>query len=163
MTRISTTLLIIYALSTGVMSASPILDHNPISPRDTYKLVRDGVNITLFSDTSCGHHTVFVTEDRNLTYGIMEPIPFTIQSYILSRYLSSEEQLDFSAPYPSNTKPPGGHIPEACGKYLQFTNPDSNGNTLRDGTCYLIVGGATACDLFQRTNFRERELIFFVT
>ncbi len=155
LTRISPSLLIIYALSTGVMSASPSLDHNSISPRDTYKLIRAGVNITLFSDTSCGHDNVFQTDNLSLTYGVMEPIFFTIQSYILSRYLSSEEQLDFSAPYPPDTKPPGGHIPEECGKYLQFTNPDSNGNTLRDGTCYLIVGGATASDLFQRTGFRE--------
>ena len=154
-TRISTTLLVIYVLITGVMSASPSLDHNPSYPRDSYELIRAGVNITLFSDTSCGHDSVFQTVDLNLTYGVMEPIPFTIQSYILSRYLSSEEQLDFSAPYSPNTKPPGGEIPEECGKYLQFTNPDSNGNTLRDGTCYLIVGGATACDLSKRTDFRE--------
>ncbi len=146
MFSISAVLFIIDVLYASTAFAIPPPDHTPISSRAAP--MRAGVNITTFNDTSCGQDPIFQLLDQNLTYGVMLPLPFTAQSYNLSRYLSSEERPDWSAPYAPNTEPAGGMIPDKCGTYLQTTNPDSNGNTLHDGTCYLITGGATVCGLF---------------
>lgn len=138
-------LLLLYALNAGAVSRTPRSAHTSI-PTPT----RAGVNITFFSDTSCGHSPVFASMDFNLSYSVMKPLEFIVQSYSLSRFLSSEERLDWSSPYPAGSAPSGGTIPKECGTYLQTTNPDSNGHTLRDGTCYLMTEGATVWEPVQR-------------
>lgn len=141
--------LLLYGLGPGVASPPP-------RPAQTHipTFNRAGVNITLFNDTSCGYSPVSVSIDFNLSYDHMQPVPFIVRSYSLSRFLSSEEQLDWSTPYPSDSIPYGGTIPKECGTYLQTTSPDSNNHTLRDGTCYLMTGGARVCLLFRRRDHR---------
>ena len=134
MNAISTILLIIYALSTGA------------STHHTSNKVSNNVGITLFNDTSCGHSHISEKLDHTLTYGIMLQSPFTVQSYNLGRSLAPNEQLDFYA---------GGSGPGECGKFLQITSPDSNGNALHKATCYLIVGEAAVRDLLEKRDLER--------
>lgn len=73
----------------------------------------------------------------------MEPSNFIIQPYILSRYYSSEEQLDLNNPRADRVAPNPNGIPEQCGTFKETTSPDSSNNTLHDNTCYQMTGGAT--------------------
>ncbi|CAF9943136.1 MAG: hypothetical protein ALECFALPRED_010690 [Alectoria fallacina] len=139
---------VFYASGAGTVSASSTHERMSISTR--HSPFRAGVNITVFNDTVCGHSGVFTEQDQTLFYSVMLPTTLITQSYMLSRALSSEEQLDWSAPYSPGTAPPGGAIPEECGTFLQTTNPDPNkhtGDTLKEGICYLMTGGATVFEL----------------
>lgn len=152
MPSIDAILLLIYALSAYIVSANPVPDITP-PPTQQYGQ-RAGVNISVFNDTSCQKRL----EDLNtglewasegnssLHYGVMVSSPFfTIQTYSLSRFLASNERLDWSGPYPSNVKSPLPGIPETCGTFVQRTNPDVNGNPLHQDICYKLEPGATVC------------------
>ena len=137
-------LLAIYASVASFANTLPSLHHMPISTRDSPSPYRAGVNITVFNDTSCGHSPEHLETNFALYYSKMKPSNFIIQSYNLSRYLSSEEQLDFSNPYADGVVAPKPYaIPQRCGMFKETTSPDSNRHTLHDNTCYQMTGGAT--------------------
>ena len=136
-------ILLIYASVVGFANTLPSLPGTPISTRDSPSPFRAGVNITVYNDTSCGLNPVHLESNIDLYYSKMKPSSFIIQSYILSRYLSTDEQLDFSNPYADGAAPNPNGIPEQCGTFKETTNPDSNNHTLRDDTCYQMTGGAT--------------------
>lgn len=138
-------LLVIYALRAGVVSSIPTPNSPNICSHGKPEPIRAGVNITVFNDTSCGQSDVYVTMNHSFYYAIMWPTNFKIQSYTLSRFVSSKEQLDWNNPYASGIVPPGGTIPVECGTFIQTTSPDSNGNVLHQDTCYQITGGAQVC------------------
>lgn len=154
-------LLLVCAFNACVVSTNPVPDNSP--PWTLQYAKRAGVNITVFNDTSCGQDyegprpgSLVLTEwELNLTYGEMVNTSFTIQSYNLSRFLSSSERLDWSGPYASDTVPRIPEVPEACGSYDQTTSPDSNGNPLHEETCYLLDPGATVRCLSPEAYYRS--------
>ena len=134
------------ALITVDVRGLPAFNHSYISARS--HPIPANVNITVFSDTSCGLSNVHAELDVAFLYGIMSPTGMTTLSYKLSRALSLDEQLDWSNPYPPGTPNPGA-IPEDCGTFLQTTSPDSNKNPLHGGTCYAVNGGATVSEILR--------------
>lgn len=88
--------LLIFAFNACIVRTNPIPDNSP--PPTLQYGVRAGFNITIINDTICTQDydsSLIVTEwDFILTYRVMISTNFTIQSYNLSRFLSSEERLD---------------------------------------------------------------------
>ena len=122
-----------------------------ISPR--HNPFPANLEIHIWTTPGCGEANgpnVFVTEGQTLSYSIMWPIGYPVQSYMLNRTLEMWERLDWSTPYAKGTMPPGKGIPGACGTFLQTTNPDSNQHVLGGGICYPISGGATVRVLLDR-------------
>lgn len=149
MPAITTILFLIYALRAHIVGATPV-------PSIGYTLRNDiqaGVTITVWHDTVCGGHyngskptsQLASSWDRSLTYGEMSYSNTTIRSYVLSRFLSSDERLDWSIR--SNASLLYPEIPEDCGTFVQRTSPDKNGNPLHQDICYPLKPGATVCPI----------------
>ena len=102
-----------------------------------------GLIITILNDSSYGLSPLHIETNAALYYSKMEPSDVIIQSYILSRYLSSKERLDSRNHYVDGVTPNPNGIPEQCGMFKETTSLDSNNNSLHDNTCYLMIGGAT--------------------
>lgn len=75
------------------------------------------------------------------------PTYFLTQSYYLSRDLINDERLDWSTCSPPGTCTDAGPMKGYCGKFVQRTSLDSNGNSLLGHTCYSLVPGATVSHL----------------
>ena len=152
-------LLVIYASSAYVVSGNPAPENTAPSTQRFGKWA--GVKIFLFDDTNCGQSYIYPEPGTevvsklvgNLWYGKMLHSDFTFQSYNLSRFLSSEERLDWSNPYPSGAMPIPG-VPNKCGTFVQTTSPDSNGNSLHERICYLLDPGATVRDCARKEDHK---------
>lgn len=104
-----------------------------LAPRDN----TGGLLITYFLQENCQGPST--PQDINLDASYTD---IGISSYYVSRDLGGHEQLDFSTHYSGYNTSEG--VDASCALFLETTNPDTNGNTLRKGICYGLLGGETA-------------------
>lgn len=110
--------------------------HPTLSPRSDAPAT---LVITTYPAYNCDG-SIHPSAQNGMRYDV--PAIRTISSYTLSRDLIAGEQLDFSYPGPDED---GNKSGDPCSQFLETSNPDSNGNLLKEGICYGLVGmNATA-------------------